>query len=306
MNIVITGATSFIGTAIINKLIEIEENKVWAIIRPGSPNKSKLPKSRRITVIELDMGQIEQLDTYIQEPIDVFFHLAWEGVRAPFRDDEKIQKQNLDAAIKAVAASSALGCRKFIGCGSQAEYGIMQGAVTEEYTCCPQTAYGRAKFRACQEIQNYAGEHHMNFIWGRVFSVYGPGDFEGSLIMSCVDKMRRHEEIPLTECVQQWDYLYIDEAAEIFFEFAQKQCRDGIYNIASGNHQELREFVETIKRVMQSDSELLYGKIAYPKQGMVSFIPVIKKMQQEIGWQSKITFKEGIRRILKDESNEKN
>lgn len=298
MNIVITGATSFIGTGIIKRLVNYGNNRIWAVIRPNSINKSLIPSHKNIHVIELDIQEIESLPQLVTEPIDVFYHLAWEGVRAPYRDDRKMQETNYLAALKAVRVCYVLKGKKFIGSGSQAEYGAMSGEITESYLCNPNTEYGKAKYKACCEIETYAAEHQMDFIWGRIFSIYGKGDFKGSLIMTCIDKMMKNETIPLTACVQEWDYLYIDEVAEIFAEFAEKNCKSGIYNVASGKHQKLKEYVEIMRQITKSESIIEYGKIPYPKQGMVSFIPVISKLQQELDWKSEINFEDGIKRIL--------
>lgn len=305
MNIVITGATSFIGTGIIKRLIE-ENHKIWAVIRPESVNRNKIPVVKNVKIIELDMQQIEELDAYVSETIDVFYHLAWEGVRAPYRDDPQIQDANYNAAMKAIKVCEKLGCKKFIGSGSQAEYGSMSGEITEDYPCNPNTEYGKAKYKACCDLKEFAEKRHIEFIWGRIFSIYGPGDYKGSLIMSCLDKMQKNEPILLTECIQEWDYLYIDEVAEIFAQFSTRKCGSGVYNVASGEHRALKEYVEIMKRATESESRLIYGGIPYPDSGMVSFIPVISKLQNVIHWKSGIAFEEGINRILKGETNEEN
>lgn len=298
MNIVITGATSFIGIGIINKLMENDNNRIWAVIRPNSINKNRIPQKKQITIIELDMMQIEKLNTYILEPIDIFYHLAWEGVRAPKRDDKQLQESNYLAALKAFHVSVKLKSRKFIGCGSQAEYGFMSGKITEEYPCNPNTEYGKAKNKACKEIEMLAKEQKMDFIWGRIFSIYGLGDYKGSLVMTCLDKMLKGAPVALTKCIQEWDYLYIDEAAEIFAKFAVCDCRSGVYNVASGSHKKLKDYVEIMKDVTKSDSLLEYGKVPYPVQGMVSFIPDVSKLKREINWASTVTFEEGINHII--------
>lgn len=305
MNIVITGATSFIGTGIIKRLAE-ENHKIWAVIRPMSVNRNKIPIHENVHIIELDMQRIVELEAYVPKPVDVFFHLAWEGVRAPYRDDPQIQNANYNAAMKAIRVCDKLGCKKFVCSGSQAEYGKMCGEITEDYPCNPNTEYGKAKYKACCDLKEYAEKHQMKFIWGRIFSIYGPGDYKESLIMSCLDKMQKNETILLTECIQEWDYLYIDEVVEIFTQFATGEYESGVYNVASGEHRGLKEYVEIMKQATGSESRLIYGGIPYPDSGMVSFVPIISKLQNVIHWKSEIAFEEGINRILKGETNEEN
>lgn len=306
MNVVITGATSFIGVAIINKFIEEGAEHIFAVIRPNSANRANLPVHEKVTVVELDMQDISELEMQIAEPVDVFIHLAWEGVRAPLRDDADLQNKNYLAAKAAIEVCARLGCKKFIGSGSQAEYGSMNGLITEDYPCTPNTEYGKAKLRACRDLGAYAKTHHMEFIWTRIFSVFGAGDFKGSLVMTCLDKMRRGENLALTACEQDWDFLYIDEVARLFYLLATKSCEEGIYNVASGAHRKLKEYVESMKRLTGSDSELLYGAVPYPASGMVSFIPDVTKLQKETGFVLTISFEEGIKYMLQENTNEEN
>lgn len=303
MNIVVTGATSFIGANVIKQLLKKRENVIYAVCRPNSQNINNVPKNENVKLIELDLKEIENLHRYIDISIDVFFHFAWEGARLPYRDDDDIQNENYIAAVKAIKECYKLGCRKFIASGSQAEYGIMHGEITEDYVCKPVNAYGKAKYKAYLELFGFAEEYGIELIWGRVFSVYGMGDYEGTLIMSCLKKMQNNEEILLTQCIQDWDYLYIDEVAEIFGKFAKVSCESGCYNIASGVHRQLRDYVEIIKEETKSESVIRYGTIPYPESGMVSFRPDIKKMQTAIEWRTKITFREAIKRMIVKEEN---
>ena len=302
MNIVMTGATSFIGSNVLRMLLEEQENKVWVVIRPNSKNTNKIPAHKNISIVELDMSEIEKLHNYVQEKIDVFFHFAWEGVRAPYRDDDEIQNKNYVATLKAMEVCNRLHGRKFIGCGSQAEYGYMEGVIDEDYSCKPNTEYGKAKLKSYTDLSLYAKNHNIEFIWARIFSVFGPGDYSGSLIMSCIDKMSKNQNIQLTECKQDWDFVYIDEVAKVFVLFAKEKCRSGVYNIASGNHRVLKEYVQEIKNIMNSDSMLEFGAIPYPGSGMVSFVPDISKLRKELNWKSMITFEEGINKILQGKS----
>lgn len=298
MNIVITGATGFLGNAVVSKLLENGNHQIWIVVRPNSAHRGKLPLTDRMQMIELDLQNIDKLPDYIHEDVDLFYHFAWDGIRAPYRDDAGLQGKNYELSVKTMEACRRLGCRKFIGCGSQAEYGNMHGVITEDYPCNPNTEYGKAKCRTYQTLHEYANQNGIDFIWGRVFSIYGPGDNENTLIMSCLDRMYQNRYIPLTECIQKWDYLYIEDAADVFLQFGDGNCHGGVYNIASGKHRELKQYIETMKRMTNSESILGYGAIPYPKSGMVSFIPSISKLQRELLWSPKVSFEEGIKKMI--------
>lgn len=297
-NIVVTGATSFIGINLINEYLK-NNCKVIAVVRPNSKNINRLPKCELLTVIEIDMEYIEDLpDKIAKEKIDVFYHFAWEGARVPYRDDSVLQNNNYKHAVKAMNTAIKLKCSTFIGAGSQAEYGKCIGKIDENYPTNPITEYGKAKLKTYEKLKTMAKVYNIKFIWTRIFSVYGIYDYHGTLVMSALDKMKRNESIPLTQCVQNWDFIYVEEVAKIMYLLANTSCIDGIYNIASGHSRKLKEFLMDMKKICKSTSELQFGAIPYNSEGVTSFEPIVDKLRKKLGWFSEMGFEDGIKKML--------
>jgi nucleoside-diphosphate-sugar epimerase len=98
---------------------------------------------------------------------------------------------NYIATIKALQVAKELNSAVFIGAGSQSEYGSINGPVDENQLENPVTEYGRFKLKSKQDCENFAKQEDMKFIWTRIFSVYGEYDYENTLIMSCIKKMKK-------------------------------------------------------------------------------------------------------------------
>lgn len=298
-NILITGATSFIGVNLINECIK-NQCKIIAVVRPNSKKINRLPQNNLVKIIELDMEKIEEILGRIEDKkIDVFYHLAWEGTRVPYRDDVIMQNHNYECAIKAMNVAKQLGCNEFIGAGSQAEYGRCIGKIDENYDAKPTTEYGKFKLKAYETLKVKAKENNMKFIWIRIFSAYGVYDYEGTLIMSSLAKMKKNESIQLTQCTQNWDFINVEDVARILYLFANKPCEHGVYNVASGESRQLREFVIDMKKICNSKSELQFGALPYNSEGVINLEPVIDKLKQNLDYSCKISFNEGIIKILK-------
>lgn len=295
--VVVTGATSFIGIHLIKKLLQ-NNYKVYAVVRPNSKNIARLPKHSNMVMLEVELSNTKDILNYISGDIYAFYHLAWEGARVPYRDDKVMQEKNYQAAIDAFEVALSLNVKKFIGIGSQAEYGKFNGVVDESYPCNPLTEYGKSKYATYLTILKLASEKNIKFYWPRIFSAYGPYDYEKSLIMSCIDKMQKNESIDMTECTQNWDYIYIDDIVEALIKFLDNDCENGAYNLASGNSRQLKLFVEEIKDVLQSKSIINYGAIPYGKEGPISFRPNVNKLEKALNWTAATKFTEGIKQIL--------
>ena len=155
MRIVITGATSFVGAAAIQELLE-NGHEVYAVVRPSSRKLETLTgqeagknalREGRLHIVENDLSAPELLTEKIQGSCDAFCHFGWGGSGSGARTGEQLQEENLRASLDTVRAAKALGCRRFLFSGSQAEYGMHQTRMTEETECAPRSAYGEAKLR---------------------------------------------------------------------------------------------------------------------------------------------------------------
>lgn len=302
--IVVTGATSFIGVHLIQAL-QKESVEVYAVIRPNSRNQKRLDDFSGLHIISCELKDMDKLENLLPENIDLFYHLAWEGARKPYRDDEKIQQLNYQAAVQAYQVVKEKNCRKFIGVGSQAEYGTSQGIITEGYPAYPNTQYGKYKLKTYRELEKKGKNDGIAVIWPRIFSVYGKYDYPGTLIMSAMEKMKRDQPIDLTQCVQNWNYIYVKDIGRMLCQMGFEDCEIGIYNFASKDNRPLREYVEELKQILGSHSKLNFGSVRYGAEGIVSFQPSIEKFTQNCPFFTFTDFKNGICEMLEQQCEEK-
>lgn len=306
---VVTGATSFIGVHLIREL-QRNHYHVYAIVRPNSQNMKRLVPSALITILEKQMKDYDSLSDIINHPIDMFYHLSWDGARMPQRDDAEMQQANLQCAVKAMEAANKLRCKVFVGSGSQAEYGKCSGKIDENHPTVPNTEYGKAKLKACETLGEMAKSNGIRFVWTRIFSVYGIYDYSKTLVMSALDKMLLNETALLTACQQTWDFVHVQDVVGAMYLLGVNNHCMGVYNIASGETKVLRRFVEQMKSIANSHSDLDFGAVPYGREGAVSFEPIIDKLVKDTRWRPMISFDQGILEILKSKQgckcNEKN
>ena len=296
---VVTGATSFIGVQLIREL-QRNNYHVYAIVRPNSENMRRLKPSALLTIVEKQMKDYDSLSDMINHPIDVFYHLAWDGARMPQRDNQEIQQINLKCAVKAMEAAITLSCKVFVGSGSQAEYGKCSGKIDESHLTVPDTEYGKAKLKAYERLEVMAKSNGIRFVWTRIFSVYGIYDYPKTLVMSALDKMLLNETVLLTACQQAWDFVHVQDAVGAMYLLGVNNNCMGVYNIASGETKVLRRFVEQMKSISNSRSVLNFGAVPYGSEGAVSFEPIINKLLNDTGWRPIVSFEQGTREILKN------
>ena len=77
-NIIVTGATSMIGVALIQAALQDGGlERVYAVVRPETQRLCRLPQDKRIEVIACEQQDYDRLPALMHETCDVLYHLAW-------------------------------------------------------------------------------------------------------------------------------------------------------------------------------------------------------------------------------------
>lgn len=300
MRIVISGATSMIGSALTNVLLD-QKHDVISIVRKKSRKTGVLNKRSNLVIVECNMEDYSQLGDLIDGKVDVAVSVAWNGTRGTDRNNKILQEENYKNSISFLKTMISKGCKKFLTAGSQAEYGLWnkKEKLNEEEVPNPNTEYGKYKLKFFEYAKDYCKSNDCKLIEPRFFSLYGPNDYEGTLIMSILCKMIKNEPCELTECIQLWDFLYIDDAIDGLVKLIETEVEEGIYNFGSGYSAPLKEYVEKMKEITNSSSRLKYGVIPYPPTGIVNTNPDVHKMKR-IGWNVQYSFEKRIKNMFEE------
>lgn len=313
MNFVVTGATSFIGVSMIGYLLR-EGHRVYAVVRPGSGNLGRLPcHSERLTVVYKNLEDTDSLFMDISESCYGFFHFGWDGAGSSNRTDRQIQQKNVSDSLKALKGAARLGCRRFVFSGSQAEYGVCHHLMEESQPCKPVSEYGKAKVDFHREAGKLIEEWKksegckLEYVHARIFSIYGPGDHPYSLVESCLDAFTEGKDISLGACTQLWNFLYIDDLVWALWALMAREGQltapgetTAVFNIGGegASTRPLREYVETMYRLCGFMGNRHYGTRPPNAEGPGDLNPDVRKLTETTGWVPKVTFEEGIERML--------
>ena len=131
---------------------------------------------------------------------DAVLHFAWDGVGSLGRSDIATQEKNLRMSKAFFSWAKAHGVRRFFFAGSQAEMG--RGTREEPLPASP---YGEKKLA----FSEYGLKNHgkMEFIDLRIYSIYGKGDHERSLVKTLVRNTLRGTETELGSGNKIWNFM---------------------------------------------------------------------------------------------------
>lgn len=293
--IVVTGATSMLGTATIEECLK-NGIEVVAVVHRNSKNFYRLPKSPALKIVEANLNE---LVTYMPDfnDADVFYHFAWSATTHMGRLNVDVQESNIRYTLDAVRLAQKCGCNKFVFAGSQAEYGLSDKPLTRETPIRPYTAYGVSKYAAEKLAEMLCASLRMTFVGLRIVSTYGVNDGANTLVSYIIDCYRKDVQPILTPCEQIWDYLYAEDAARAFRLLGQSTA-NGIYIVGGGRGLALKSYVETIYRLITPRVPLVFGGKAYSENQVMYLVADISDLTRDTGFKPQISFEEGISRII--------
>lgn len=257
MKIFITGATGFIGTYVVQELVK--QNHQIVCLKRESSNLQHLSH----LAIEWINNNTEWQKQVIAFKPDVIFNLAWNGVSANDRTDWNVQISNIELQQQLLNISKECHSKKFIGIGSQAEYGDFECKIKENAPLNPKNAYAASKCASLTILKTFCEINNIEWYWFRVFPIFGPLENERWLIPSLIKNICTQDHMDLTPGEQKLPYLYVGECAKAIISSITASNKSGIYNISSNNPITLKELVTYIRNKINPKFNLNFGAIPY-------------------------------------------
>ena len=173
-----------------------------------------------------------------------------------------------------------------------------------------QKAVQKAVQKAGQKAEQKAEqENPMKFLDLRIFSVYGVGDHETTLVHTLVQAVLADRSMDLSPCSQMWNFMEARDLARAIAFLLEGGFGSGTYDLCSQDSRPLKDYVLEIeslgkaflekkegKTLSTSSSLLRFGERASNAEGPVDLKPSIKDLYDR-GFQEKISFQQGIEEL---------
>lgn len=291
--VIITGYTGAVGTALIKEMVK-NNIQVIAVCRPSSNNPTEIQSEKLVSIIECDLSKLKNLPKLIKQKCDVFYHFAWDGTHGDPRNDIFKQNLNVKYSLDAVISAKELGCKVFIGAGSQAEYGHVDGTISSFSACNPENSYGAAKLSAGNMTRILCKQLGIRHEWCRIVSLFGPNDREYTMIMSSLLKMMNSERVSFTKAEQTWDYIYNMDAARAFRLVAERGRDGSVYCFGSGKSRKLKDYIISMRDIVNPKLEVGIGEIDYYPGQVMNLDIDISNLTKDTGFKPQYSFEDGI------------
>ena len=272
----VTGASGFVGSQVLESLLQ-RGFEVHAVARRAAENSA--PDIHWHKADLLNPSETANLFRKIR-PTDLM-HFAWYAEHGKFWNSP-LNSEWLSATEVLLKAFAENGGRRFVGAGSCAEYAWDGRDLYEENAPLqPATMYGQAKASAYLSGSSFAKAEGIEFAWGRIFHLFGPGEFPDRIVPALIRAHLSGQPLDCSQGTQLRDFLPVSDIAAAFAQLCTSGVQ-GAVNIGSGRAITLRELSEKISAIAGRKADIRFG--AFHDSGPERLLPAVNRLVDEVGW----------------------
>ena len=276
MNVLVTGATGFIGNYVVKELLG-KGHSVTVVARDQNKIK-KFQWVNDVRFIVFDIHAPNADPVYTIGVPDIVIHLAWSNL-IDYKSLAHIE-ETLPANYHFLSTMARAGVKHFVVAGTCFEYGLQCGCLDEDSPACPVLPYAIAKDSLRRFMEALQNENSFCLQWARIFYPYGDGQKTNSLLSQLNTALDQGEEVfHMSGGEQLRDYLPVEEVAADLVTIAENPTFAGIVNICSGKPISVRRFVEEYLARRNATIRLNLGHYPYSSHEPIAFWGNSEKMR---------------------------
>lgn len=297
----VTGATGFIGSHVARNLVR-QGFEVHLLCRRGATFERLGDIRDEVQVHTVNLADRRGLRRVVGAIRPGYIaHLGAATMRAGrAATAATIVRTNLLGTINLIDACDGIDYAGFVNTGDAFEYGPKRRPAKESDVCRPRTLDGRAREIATLYAR-YAGlARGKPIVTLRLFSVFGPGDHPARLVPRLIADASAAAPLRLSHPTVARDYLYVEDAADLFLAALRASLRLGgeILNAGSGRRVTLATLVNRVLAVTGSHSEARWGSFPLAAHDRGCWTADVTKLRAALRWRPRFSLEQGLRATL--------
>ena len=302
MNILVTGATGFIGSQVVRELVK-RGHQVRASRLDVDDTGRVTDVVDAIDWVTLDLMKASREElAALCDSVDACVHGAW--YVEPGRYVHALE--NIDwvtTSLRVLEALADAGCRRAAFIGTCFEYDHRDGYLSESTPTAPWTLYGTAKLSTSLMGGQLARDRDVAFSWVRLFYQYGPHEYGQRLVPYVIQSLLRGEEAEIGSGEEVRDFLHVADVGAAIADVVLSDCT-GAVNVGSGQPLRVRDLVTEIARQLDAEDRVRFGARPDSPSNPPFICANNSRLISEVGWRPRYTLENGLRETIEWWKNE--
>ena len=281
--ILLTGATGFLGSALLKRLLKFYE--IVIVKRSFSETGRIKDCLDKVAWYDIDKEGLQAV--FKKHTIDIIIHTACNYGKPPSGFHDVIES-NLHFPILLLNHAIQNKVGYFINCDTVLK------RTTNQYTLSKKQFLEWLLFN----------QHAIHTINLQLETFYGPNDASHKFINMLAQRMLASESsIDLTEGIQERDFIYIDDVVNAFDLILKKIADFESFQeipIGTGQCHSIREVALLVKKIADSDINLNFGALPYRSDELMVSRADTSQLKS-LGWRVENSLEEGIKEVVEFE-----
>ncbi|OGQ06035.1 MAG: NAD-dependent dehydratase [Deltaproteobacteria bacterium RIFCSPLOWO2_12_FULL_44_12] len=300
MKTLITGGAGFIGSHLVERLLK-DNHEVVVLDNFSTGRIQNLDFAKNNPHLKIHETDITDHKTILPcfENIDWVFHLAALADIVPsIQRPLEYHRANVEGTASVVEAARKSNVKRFLYAASSSCYGFPDTFPTPETAPArPQYPYALTKYLGEAIVTHWAKIYKIPAISLRLFNVYGPrqrtsGTYGAVFGVFLAQKLKGKPYTIIGDGNQTRDFIYVTDIVEAFVKTAGSALSGMVLNVGCAKPQSINYLVKLLK------GEAIHIP-KRPGEPDITFAD-ISKIQQKLGWNPKISFEEGVQKMLEN------
>lgn len=292
MRVLVTGASGFVGSHVVKRLIE-DGHDVTALVRPESSLWRLEDVAGRFRVIRSDSTAPASLLAPLEgwRP-ETCVHLAWYAVPGEYLQSPE-NVTSLVLSLRMLDELVVAGCEHVVMTGTCFEYDTDAGDLREDTPVRPVTIYSASKLAAKMIGELRAAQLGVGFTWARLFYLYGPFEDDRRLVPAVIRSMLEGREFQASAGTQVRDYLHVEDVAGALCALATQRV-SGAFNVCSGQKVTVAEVIGEVARIAGRPELVRLGAVPQRAGDPMYIRGDNKRLRAATSWKPRHTLSEGL------------
>lgn len=301
-NVIVTGASGFIGRSLVNALVN-KGYKVYALARHFD---SEMMSNRNVECIDVSSNSFDDIVGKLRnKECECMYHFAWIGTSGLNRQDYHEQLKNVEMTCEYVTLCKEIGCAKFIYASSINETETYEYFQLNGIKPSGGYIYGTGKLCAHLMGETIAYQNGIDFVPVMITNIYGVGEKSARLIYTTIVKLMNGEHCSFTEGKQMYDFIYISDAVNSIIAVGEKGRGFTRYYLGGGEPKPLREFLLQIKNIINPSADFGFGDIPFNGIDIDYSQFELKQIEKDTDYRNRVSFEDGVRLTMEYIKEEK-
>ena len=299
VEILITGATGFVGSQILRRFVN-KNIKTNIIIRKSSNIWRINDIINKTKYHEVDITNRLKIDQIIKKiKPQIVFHLATYGAYPHQKKENKIRKNIIEGILNLLNPCLTNDLKLFVNTGSNSEYGFSRKVMKEKNLLNPNSYYGIYKATSTMICSKLAIEHNLPIITVRPFHVYGPYEEKTRLIPTLITSLLENKNPPLVSPKISRDLIYIDDVVDFYLKLIRSRIPYGnIINLGSGKSFTIEEIFYKVKKLTKSNVIPKWSTMDNRSWDQENWVSNMDKAKKLLKYQTKVSLDNGLKRTI--------